>query len=126
MNTKVWHHRILISQYQNLKGQLGPCVGYITLFPSAAKTTVGKFQVTTPKSYQTNKQDNVIEEEENGDDDVTGRDLSCELLKAGSSQAGCTTTALIRSSRNSLSLKSQDLVLVFGLCPRSMIDMIKV
>ena len=81
--------------------------------------------MTTPKSYQTNKQDNVIEEEENGDDDVTGRDLSCELLKAGSSQAGCTTAALIRSSRNSLSLKSQDLVLVFGLCPRSMIDMIK-
>ena len=103
MNTKVWHHRTLISQYQNLKGQLGPCVGYITLFPSAAKTSVSKpWQISGDhtNSYQTNKQDNVIEEEENGDDDVTGRDLSCELLKAGSSQAGC-TTALIRSSRNS-------------------------
>ena len=65
------------------------------------------------------------DEEENGDDDVTGRDLSCELLKAGSSQAGCTTAALIRSSRNSWSLKSQDLVLIFGLCPRGIIDMIK-
>ena len=64
-------------------------------------------------------------EEENGDDDVTGRDLSCELLKAGSSQAGCTTAALIRSSRNSWSLKSQDHVLIFGLCPRGIIDMIK-
>ena len=69
--------------------------------------------------------DKAEDEEENGDDDVTGRDLSCELLKAGSSQAGCTTAALIRSSRNSWSLKSQDLVLVFGLCPRGIIDMIK-
>ena len=69
--------------------------------------------------------DKAEDEEENGDDDVTGRDLSCELLKAGSSQAGCTTAALIRSSRNSWSLKSQDLVLVFGLCPRGIRDMIK-
>ena len=69
--------------------------------------------------------DEAEDEEENGDDDVTGRDLSCELLKAGSSQAGCTTTALIRSSWNSWSLKSQDLVLIFGLCPRGIIDMIK-
>ena len=63
--------------------------------------------------------DEAEDEEMNGDDDVTGRDLSCELLKAGSSQAGCTTAALIRSSWNSWSLKSQDLVLVF------IIDMIK-
>ena len=69
--------------------------------------------------------DEAEDEEENGDDDVTGRDLSCELLKAGSSQAGCTTAALIRSSRNSWSLKSQDLVLIFGLCPRGIIYMIK-
>ena len=69
--------------------------------------------------------DEAEDEEENGDDDVTGRDLSCELLKAGSSQAGCTTAALIRSSRNSWSLKSQDIVLIFGLCPRGIIDMIK-
>ena len=69
--------------------------------------------------------DEAEDEEENGDDDVTGRDLSCELLKAGSSQAGCTTAALIHSSRNSWSPKSQDLVLIFGLCPRGIIDMIK-
>ena len=58
------------------------------------------------------------DEEELGDDDVTGRDLSCELLKAGSSQAGCTTTALIRSSWNSWSLKSQELVLSWLSCKR--------
>ena len=42
MNTKVWHHRTLISQYKNLKGQFGACIGNLTLFPLAAETSVSK------------------------------------------------------------------------------------